>query len=152
MSASRSASTATPAPNPAAMARMLTAYALLFFGTSSAATTPTRKASATPMGRASVWVTTSTANVGAIAPSTDSNGASQATATMTRRRPMRSARIAAGRAITIPTRTKAPAMPIPVLSTPKSSAAKLTVWVNSVLTKAALIEAAASRPSTSSCV
>ena len=91
-------------------------------------------------------------NDGAIAPRTDNSGASQATATITRRRPMRSASTAAGSAITMPTRTTAPAMPIPVLSTPKSSAAKLTVWVNSVLTNAALIEAAASRPSTSTCV
>ena len=35
-------------------------------------------------------------------------------------------------------------------STPKSSAAKLTVWVNSVLTNADDIDAAASSPSTSS--
>ena len=33
-----------------------------------------------PIGRASVWVTTRTPNVGAIAPSTDSSGPSQATA------------------------------------------------------------------------
>ena len=52
----------------------------------------------------------------------------------------------------MPTRTTAPAMPMPVSLTPKSSAAKLTVWVNSVLTNAALIEAAASSPTTSSWV
>ena len=39
-------------------------------------------------------------------------------------------------------------MPTPLSLTPKSSAAKLTVWVNSVLTNAEDIDAAASRPST----
>ena len=50
----------------------------------------------------------------------------------------------------IPARTTEPAMPTPLSLMPKSSAAKLTVWVNSVLTNADDIDAAASRPSTSS--
>ena len=48
----------------------------------------------------------------------------------------------------MPARTIEPATPTPVSPTPKSSAAKLTVWVNSVLTNADDIDAAASRPST----
>ena len=48
----------------------------------------------------------------------------------------------------MPARTTAPAMPMPVSPTPKSSAAKLTVWVNSVLMNADDIDAAASSPST----
>ena len=42
----------------------------------------------------------------------------------------------------------APATPWPQLPMPKSSAAKFTVWVNSVLTNAAVSEAAARRPRT----
>src|SRR5262249_29205599 len=45
-------------------------------------------------------------------------------------------------------RTTEPAMPTPASLTPKSSAAKLTVCVKSVLTNAEDIEAAASSPST----
>ena len=48
----------------------------------------------------------------------------------------------------MPARTIEPATPTPELPTPKSSAANLTVWVNSVLMNAELIDAAASRPST----
>jgi hypothetical protein len=61
---------------------------------------------------------------------------------------MRSAMTAAGIATTMPARTIAPAMPIAVSLAPKSSAAKFTVCVKSVLTNAALIDAAASRPTT----
>ena len=71
-----------------------------------------------------------------------------ATPVTTRRRPMRSARTASGRTSRIPPRTIEPAMPMPVSPTPKSSAAKLTVCVKSVLTKADDIDAAASSPST----
>ena len=78
------------------------------------------------MGRASVWVTTNTGNVGAIAPSTD--------AAVPARRPPRwpaPATDAVGeerrrQGDHDPGRTKAPAMPMPESSTPKSSAAKLS--------------------------
>ena len=48
----------------------------------------------------------------------------------------------------MPQRTITPATAWPLSPIPKSSAAKLTVCVNSVLTNAADIDAAASRPST----
>ena len=61
---------------------------------------------------------------------------------------MRSASTATGSTRMMPARTNEPATPTPVSLTPKSSAAKLTVWVNSVLTNADDIDAAASSPST----
>ena len=79
-------------------------------------------------------------------------GAIHATATITRRRPMRSASTAAGSAKMMPARTIAPAYPTPASPTPKSSAANSAVWVKSVFTNAALIDAAASRPMTNTCV
>ena len=48
----------------------------------------------------------------------------------------------------MPARTIDPPTPTPTSPTPKSSAANSTVWVNSVLTKAEAIDAAARRPST----
>src|SRR5262249_9730972 len=63
-------------------------------------------------------------------------------------RPVRSAKAATGSTRMIPARTTEPAMPTPASLTPKSSAAKFTVWVNIVFTKAEDIDAAASRPST----
>ncbi len=50
----------------------------------------------------------------------------------------------------MPARTIAPATPTPPSLTPKSVAAKLTVWVNRVLTNADDIDAAARIPSTRS--
>ena len=95
-----------------------------------------------------VWVATRAGNVGASAPAALTSGAATAIAVTTRRRPMRSARMANGRASTMPARTREPPTATPVSPTPKSSAANATVWVNNVLTNADDIEAAASRPST----
>ena len=135
-------------PSPLAIASTLTAYARLLRGISSAATTATRKSSASPSGRPIACVATRNGNVGANAPIAVTTGAATAIAVTTRRRPIRSASTATGRTRTIPARTTEPATPTPVSLTPKSSAAKLTVWVNSVLTNADDIDAAASRPST----
>ena len=93
-------------------------------------------------------VATSAGNVGASAPRAVAIGAAQATNVTTRLRPIRSASTAAGSASTMPARTIEPATPTPQLPTPKSSAANLTVWVNSVLMYAELIDAAASSPRT----
>ena len=148
MSASGSAITATPAPSPLAIASTLTAYARLLRGISSAATTATRKSSASPSGRPIACVATRNGNDGAKAPSAVTTGAATAIAVTTRRRPIRSASTATGSTSTMPARTTEPATPTPVSLTPKSSAAKFTVWVNSVLTNADDIDAAASSPST----
>ena len=55
--------------------------------------------------------------------------------------------MANGTVITTPRRTITPPTPWPVLPMPKPSAAKFTVWVNSVLANAADSDAAASSPS-----
>ena len=148
MSASGSAITATPAPRALAIASRLTAYARLLRGISSAATTAIMKSRARPSGRPIACVATRSGNVGAIAPAAVTSGAANAIAVTTRRRPTRSASTATGSTSRIPARTIEPAIPRPASLTPKSSAAKFTVWVNSVLTNADDIDAAASRPST----
>ena len=117
-------------------------------GISSVATTATRKSRASPSGRPTAWVATRNGNVGAMAPAAETSGAATAITVTIRRRPARSASAATGSTKMIPARTTEPAMPTPASPTPKSSAAKLTVWVNSVLTNADDIDAAASRPST----
>ena len=139
--------TATPAPSPPARASTLNAYARLFRGISSAATTPISSASASPTGRPMVCVPTSTQKFGAMAPSAHHRGATHAVTTIICRRPRRSASIANGIAITTPSRTITPPTPWPRSSIPNPSAAKLAVCVNSVLANAAAIDAAASSPS-----
>ncbi len=148
MSASGSASTATPAPSPLAIASTLTAYARLLRGISSAATTAMRKSRASPRGRPIIWVATRNGKFGASPPAAVTSGAANAIAITTRRRPIRSARIAKGSTSTMPARTSDPPTPTPVSPMPKSSAANATVWVNRVLTNADDIDAAASSPST----
>ncbi len=117
-------------------------------GISSAATTATRKSRAKPSGRPTAWVATRIGNVGASAPAAVTTGAATAISVTMRRRPARSAMAATGSTKMIPARTTDPAMPMPLSPTPKSSAAKLTVWVNRVFMNAEDIDAAASRPST----
>ena len=96
-----------------------------------------------------VWLIVRVTKLGASAPSAASIGAARAVPTMIRRRPIRSANRANGATRTIPKRTTVPALPWAPLPIPNSSAAKLTVWVNTVLTNAADSDAAASRPRTS---
>ncbi len=93
-------------------------------------------------------VATRNGKVGASAPLAVMRGAAIAMAITTRRRPIRSAMTATGRTSRMPARTIDPPTPTPTSPTPKSSAANSTVWVNSVLTKAEAIDAAARRPST----
>ncbi|CAB4812594.1 unannotated protein [freshwater metagenome] len=91
-SANFSAATATPAPIPEAIANRLSAYARLLRGMSSAAATVASIDRARPNGRAMVCEPVSTQNDGDSAPSAQNSGVNQASSTMVRRRPMRSAR------------------------------------------------------------
>ena len=87
-----------------------------------------------PTGRPSVCVTVSHTSDGANAPSPHRTGARTADTTSIRRRPLRSARKTRPTANTMPQRTTAPAAPWAVSEEPNSSAAKVMVWVNRVLT------------------
>ena len=85
------------------------------------------------IGRATVCVAVSAASDGASAPTAARIGAATAAPTRIRRRPTRSASARRRTVKTMPRRTTVPATPCAVSLAPKSSAAKATVWLKSVL-------------------
>ncbi|MEY4081077.1 MAG: hypothetical protein RL430_1507 [Actinomycetota bacterium] len=140
MSANGSDATATPAPSPLSTARSPVAYARESRGISSMTSTARRMSRVRPRGRPRVCVATSTAKLGESAPSAQTNGAAQDSATIIGRRPLASARATIGREITMPQRTIADPSPCAEFDTPNSSAANATVCVNRVFVKATSIE------------
>ncbi len=82
--------------------------------------------------RATVWVAASTSMEGAKAPRTVTRHAAAVDPSSRRRRPRRSDRATRARLPSVPTRTAARAAPWAAVLRPKSSAAKLIVWVITV--------------------
>ena len=104
-SANGSDPTAMPPPIPLMTARSPVAYARVLRGISSSATTAIKMSSVRPSGRPIACVPTRKTYDGAMAPSADTNGAAQAIAIITGRRPYLSANATSGKQMMMPNLT-----------------------------------------------